>query len=217
MRLLEVIKTHYKAFLVGIVVLALVITGIIIAIDAAKTAKINLLVTPVDAVIKIDGHKYQNGQHRVFPGKKHVEISREGMKTVSFDIDCESGHITAVNRYLVGEDDSFSFYAQSAESYELLTLLADEKVADFVNAQEQKLTIKDLLPISETRMIANHGFSKDKKPYIETKITNATDEDFCHSSICLKIKTNATNAEKTASELLKSYGYNLSDFEVKYE
>ncbi len=217
MRLLEDIKTHYKAVLVGVVVLALVITGIFIAIDAAKTAKINILVTPVDAVIKIDGHRYENGQHRVFPGKKHVEISRDGMKTVSFDVDCESEHITAINRYLVGEDGGFSFYTQSAESYNLLTILADENAAEFINNEEQKLTIKDLLPIIETHMIANHGFSKDKKPYIETRVINATDEEFCHSSICLKIKTNAKNAEKTASSLLESYGYKLSDFEVKYE
>ena len=191
MRLLEDIKTHYKAVLVGVVVLALVITGIFIAIDAAKTAKINLLVAPVDAVIKIDGHKYENGQHRVFPGKKHVEISREGMQTLSFDIDCESEHITAINRYLIGDDGGFSIYAKSAESYELLTLLADDKVADYINKEEQKLTIKELLPIIETRMLANNKFSKDKKPFIETRILDATDEESCKSSICLKIKTNS--------------------------
>ena len=55
MRLLEVMRTHYKAFLVGLVALVLIIIGIFVAIDAAKTARINLLVTPVDAKIKIDG------------------------------------------------------------------------------------------------------------------------------------------------------------------
>ncbi|MBO4855403.1 hypothetical protein J5500_03305 [Candidatus Saccharibacteria bacterium] len=217
MRLLEVIKTHYKAILVGVVVLALVTTGIFIAVDAAKTAKINILVTPVDAVVKIDGRRFSNGNHRVFPGKKHVEITRSGMEPVNFDIDCVSEHTVVINRYLVGANNNFSEYTKSAESYELLKLLADEKVADFINKEEQKLTIKDLLPINKTSMLKKNTYAKDSRPYIETKISEIVDSERCKSSICLSVKTNANNAKTTAKSILESYGYDIDDFEVYYE
>ena len=217
MRLLEVMRTHYKAFLVGLVALVLIIIGIFVAIDAAKTARINLLVTPVDAKIKIDGWTYGNGTHRVFPGKKHIEISREGMSTITFDVDCQSGHTTAVNRYLVSGDKNFDFYKKSAESYDILRLIADKDVAEFINKQEKVLLIKEVLPIHETQMLANHKFTKDGMPYVETKISDATAEKECNASLCLKVKTNANDAEKMAKDLLKKYGYDLGDYEVFYE
>lgn len=217
MRFLEVIRTHYKALLVGVAVLALVIAGILIAIDMAKTAKINILVTPVDAVVKIDGRKYENGNHRVFPGKKHVEISHDGMESINFDVDCESGHIVAINRYLAGSNNDFSYYAKNGESYELLKLLADEKVADFINKEEQKLTISDLLPLSQTTMLSDNKYAKDGMPYIETIISDATKDEKCNSSICLKIKTNSKDEESAAKSLLSKYGYEIADFEVYYE
>ena len=194
MRLLEVFKAHYKAILVGAIGAIILIVAIIAIVEALKTARVNILVAPADATIRINGWRYSNGSHRVFPGKKHVEISYNNMTTVSFDIDCESGHTTAINRYLVGENNDFSYYAKSAESYEILKLLADENATKFVNQQEQKLIIKDILPVTDVKMgeASNNG-----RPYVETKITDATNREECKASICLAVKTNSADKEKT--------------------
>ena len=44
MRLLEVIKAHYKAFLVGAIGAIILIGTIIAMIEALKTARVNILV-----------------------------------------------------------------------------------------------------------------------------------------------------------------------------
>lgn len=214
MRLLEVIKAHYKAFLVGAIGVIILIGAIIAIIEALKTARVNILVAPVDATIRIDGWRFSNGSHRVFPGKKHVEISYSNMTTVSFDIDCESGHTAAINRYLVGENNDFSYYTKSAKSYEILKLLADKESSKFINEQEQKLVIKDILPIVDVRM---GGPSNNGRPYTETKVTDATGREECKATICLAVKTNSSEREKTLSDLLKYHGFKLEDYEVFYE
>ena len=91
-------------------VLVLVAMVVIMVVNAMKTAVINISVTPLDAVVTVDGHEYENGwSYRLMPGEHEVVISHEGFVTKTFNVEIGSDEIANMTAYLVGEGEFEGF------------------------------------------------------------------------------------------------------------
>ena len=83
--------------------------GLFLVFSIFKTAKVYLMIAPENATITINGRKYKNGQHKLFPGKKKIVVSGAGIETYEVEIEAkmfESKRV-AVYRKVNGSYDSY--------------------------------------------------------------------------------------------------------------
>ena len=157
-----------------------------ITINANRNARLTIIVTPVDSTIQINGKQFNNGTTDRFPGEVEIKVSHDGLddKVIKLNL----------------------------ESQDVLRLIGDEKVKDYLKETERKLTIKDVLPIS--RITASDTPNKKNGMYSrDTIINDGTSNPECDRIICLLLIDN-TESDDVARELMKEYGYDFDDYKI---
>lgn len=214
--IIMVMKKSPKVSKAIVIILILVVVfgaaGIIIY-NIAKSAELSILVAPSNAVVKINGEEYTNGQYKFFPQNNvEVEISSPEHQTQTQTIDLIANETTLLRAVLEDEDGGYDSYLESLETYNQIKMLApaigNQKLTDLVNATEKKLAILDILPLSE-----NIGeFYADSHGFIVSRDDNATiiqampSDDDCGVVPCLEVYESNGDLGAVKS-LLKKKGY----------
>ena len=208
--MLKIFKSSRAKFVVSLVVVSLALGALFLGVSAiAKYSKpsLSILVSPVDAVVEIDGEKFSNGEYEMKSGKKHVRISKDGFETKELDLDIKSWHSSYLDEYLVPDGGDFSRYATSEDDYEALKMLDlsnDEAAKSFVEAFENKMTITDFLPIA-----TSFDLGDSKSQYYRVYLDNGNAD--CLEFFCLKIESNYDSLDNLKG-LFEEYGYNLDGY-----
>lgn len=182
-----------------------------IAYNVNKNARLTVIVTPIDATIKINDKQYNNGTADFFPGEVEIEVSRKDFDTKTVTVNLESHKTTTALVYLT-QDGDLDYYETSAADYEILRLVADDNVAEYLEKMEKRLAIRDLLPLTKNTD-ADTPDSKYGVYSRQTLINDGTELPGCDRVICLSLIDN-TDSDDVARALLDEYGYNFDDFKI---
>ncbi|MBR3164404.1 hypothetical protein IKF15_03870 [Candidatus Saccharibacteria bacterium] len=204
-----------RRLILTLVIAAISISAIFIAIFIIKTLKSSellIVVAPTSAKVKINGKTYQNGNYKFFPGKIVAEISHDELETKTVELELKANETHTLQAYLVGKDNDFSYYKKSSEDFELLKLVGDKNVAPFVNKWQKDLTLRDILPIYNTRY--EHG------QRVIIQLQDASSSKKCTEMFCILARSGFSKDSETFDEtnrVLKEEGYDIYDYQILYE
>ena len=208
---MEKILAHKKAIAITIVSILVLAAATFIIIDILKSARINILVAPIDAKVKINGKDYSPGSHRLFPGEVEVVISDDGFEDKTIKVNLQANHTETIYIALNHKDLGMKYYESDRNSYEVLKMISStsDEIKEFVNQTEEKIAIRDILPIRSS----SDANSYDENDFrgTETVIGDATDRKECDQVVCLYLLTNSVG-DKSARELMHKYGYEYDDY-----
>lgn len=186
-----------SAILIFLVLLFIIFNLII---DGLRNARVNILVAPYGAKVKIDGVEV-DGSTRFYPKKNvEVEISKDGFLSKKINIDLESNKTALVHTYLLDEKNGFDKYRENIHDYDALRLVADEAAKDFIYKTDKAKSINQILPIEtvvgvETTTLYEVEGDELKK---------------CPTFLCLRVE--GVNNNDYIKKLLNEYGYNFNDY-----
>lgn len=186
-----------SAILIFLVLLFIIFNLII---DGLRNARVNILVAPYGAKVKIDGVEV-DGSTRFYPKKNvEVEISKDGFLSKKINIDLESNKTALVHTYLLDEKNGFDKYRENIHDYDALRLVADEAAKDFIYKTDKAKSINQILPIEtvvgvETTTLYEVEGDELKK---------------CPTFLCLRVE--GVNNNDYIKKLLEEYGYNFNDY-----
>ena len=190
----------------GLVFGVLVIIAIVAwIIEAPKTAKVNVLVAPLDAKVTIGGKSFRNGTYRIEPGTYDVEISRDEFGSYSGQIVTEAGKVTRLYMCLQKNEDNDAYYESHQKDYE-----ACYTVQEYQSEKAEKDTYSD--PVFSVAPYHNY----DKGFYIDPYIA---DDNSVRIRITL-ITCNTERAEglkQNALEWLGGKGIDTSKYDYDYQ
>ena len=188
-------------------IIFLIITTIIMIKDRIYNATIDLLIAPASSNIEIDGQKYVNGKHRIASGKHVVKISKEGFDSKEEEIEIQKDETYIYYEYLLQPENSMDWYKDHEEDSLLLeTIIPALSEKNLKKLQEQYPLLKQL-PINEDYYINNYA------KHIKYSISYKTNNDKITILITSYTKDSATYAQ----EKIKTLGFNLNDYIIKYE
>lgn len=212
--MLEFIKQHKIATIVTINLAAVIVVVIIIIIHFLKTASIDIHVAPSDAVITLNGRRYDNlKQHDILPGNYHVKIAMDNMQTKEFDITLERQGFVRISDYLLDANGGFDHYLSHSRDETILAEIVkddDEAAKSFIAKYEKITSIIDILPFNYD------AYTDDFSDYIQYSIQQDLRED-CDKAVCLIIEDNTGGNEQTAKNKLKELGYDLENYDIVYQ
>lgn len=117
-RLIAIASIVFVLFAIAAVILAI--------IDAQKTAKIDILVAPSSAKIKIDNTKFKtSGTSKYYPGEYTVVISAQGFETTETTIKLEKDQTTNLYLYLQPDSENQDFYKEHPAEATLVQRIND--------------------------------------------------------------------------------------------
>lgn len=207
------IKKHKVAsVLVFVDIVAILIAILVVVIHNAKSATIDILVAPSEAVIKLNDEKYDNfGTYNVEPGDYHVVISMDGMQTKEYDISLADGEYTRVWSYLLDMDGGFDYYWEHPDEVVYLADVADEKAKLFVEEFERMQSIREVLPLT-----FSNTYDQDATEVVSISI-DWGEGDECEKKVyCLIINDYTGKNTEKALNMIREAGYDPDDYELVF-
>lgn len=211
--------SNHKKLIILICILVILFGAGALVYNAMKSAKLSILVAPNNAVVRIDGKEYQNGQYKFFPKSNvEVEIASDGYQTQHLVVDLLPKQTTLLRAVLEDEEGGYESYLLDNDRYNLVKLIAPEignsELTSFIESVDKKLKILGLLPVNE-----NTGeFYKDQHGFFVSMDDNAaiiqimaSNDEGCNVVPCLEIFVTDGDISKVRSFLTKK-GYNLDDY-----
>ncbi len=213
--MLGFIRRHKIAIgLISLNIIVVIAIIIVIIIHHAKTAVIDIRVTPTDATISLNGNKYNNLEsHEVLPGNYHVMITMDNMRTKEYDISLEDDGYVRIWDYLLDVDDSFDHYLTHPTDANILIEIAsesDKNAQAFISDYKKKISILGILPIDFDE------YTNDYADYIQYHININPTQD-CPKIACLIIEDNTGGNKQIAENKLRELGYNPNDYDIFYD
>lgn len=192
-------------------IVVILVVVLIITIHNAKTVTIDIAVAPSEALIELNGSKYDNfTSFDVFPGDCHVKISLDGMQTKEFDLSLADGEFKKIRAYLLDENGGFDYYLENPDEILNLAEVADDEVAqEFVVEYERVAKILKDLPIEYDAYFNNYS------EYVYYEIRQDSGAN-CDKMVCLKIIDYTGGNEQRAKDKIVEMGYNLKDYGISY-
>ena len=193
-------------------VVAVLVVILVIVIHNTKTATVDIMVTPMDAVVELNGAKYENLQsHNVRPGDYHVVISMEGMQTKEYDINVENEGFVRVWDYLLDADGGFSYYMTHPDDEMLLEDVADDEAKAWLEEFNQVREIQDVLPLT-----FSSTFDSEATEIVSVNIRWGTGEDCQEQAYCLVVRDLTGKNHEKALQMIRDAGYDPGDYEIVF-
>jgi hypothetical protein len=130
-------KKFFKAsliFLVAAFIGAIIYSTIYLIVNADKTATIEILVGPTDAIVEIDGRNFPTeGTIRIEPGTYAVKIEKEGFISYNGSIKATANETSYVYEFLNEVDENGTFYNNERELARIQQI--SDKRADLFHEQ----------------------------------------------------------------------------------
>lgn len=219
--MLNFIKQHKIATIITFNLVVVVIVVIAIIIHFAKTAVVDILVAPKDAVVTLNGRRYDNQkQHDVLPGNYHVKITMDGMQTKEYDITLERTGFVKIWDYLLDVNGSFDYYNTHPEDETILAEVVednDEAAKAFIAQYDKITSIFDQLPIIDQTSSANGNMFGVKYMYDTLILENGADMEQCQNPFCIYAKDTLGGREDYTKNLILELGFDPSDYQIIYE
>lgn len=210
---------------IAVNLLAVIIIAIAFVIHNSKTATIDIRVVPTDAVVKLNGRAYDNyTSHNLTPGKYTAELSMDGMKTKTINIDLAADDFYKLHAYLLGEDDTFAYYETRPSQVDALEQLGlnDEALTKFIDRYNSIYGIINDLPLQLYNRTDDPATTWGV--YVEQYGTSNSDEaentednlaSKCQTIMCLKAYVNNTSND-VVYDLIREAGYNPDDYQITF-
>lgn len=198
-------KQHQLAiFIVAIDIILVLVLILLNVIKSSKNAILDILVTPTDATVLVDGRQYNNGSYKFFPGPVEIQIKKDGFTTKTLSLNLAANHTAKLYTYLLTEDGSLEYYSTHSEDLYVLKQVSDSSITNYVS----KLSIKDILPY---KYAVTDASGKLIRFFIDV------DTKDCPSSFCLQaVNYRNSSKEFIQQTFLEKTGYNLNDYETYY-
>ncbi|MBR2766660.1 hypothetical protein IKD67_01050 [Candidatus Saccharibacteria bacterium] len=202
------IKQHKAlSLLLFLNVVAVLIVILIIVIHNSKTATVDIMVTPYDAVVELNGARYENMRsHNIVPGDYHVKISMEGMQTKEYDFSIERDGFVRIWNYLLGMDGGFEYYLNHPNDEIILEKVVDDDTGrNFVDKHRRIVNIDEVLPLE---------YYDNDDPADPVAIFIEQAKDICGDNIgCLSVYGGEKHKD-IAFKLIRDAGYSPDDFDI---
>ncbi len=209
--MLELIRRHkIISAAIALNVIAILVVVLLIVVHRAKTVSIDIYVAPSDAIIELNGKKYDNfASYNLMPGEYHVSISMDGMKTKEYDLALENDGFARIWEYLVDDDGSLNYYLENPDEISILTKFSDdEEVKKVIEYYDKVVSIRDALPLE---------YYDRSDPDNSVGVFVEEDMNECVDKIlCLVIYGGEKNRD-IALGLIKEAGYNPDDYGIRFE
>lgn len=201
---------------------------VILILNMMKTAVVSLNITPVDAMIKVNGKEYKNGDYKFRPGEYKIEVTREGMVAKEFTVEAKSGSVINVATFLVEENNGFNFYRlkgndESFLKLEEIAVMSNNITIDYDKSAEEfiagyrrayDLYMGETLPINYAEF--GEERENDQRSLKEITVMMNRDEE-CRLALCLKAIMVGTDDKSLVEIMLTERGFNMEDYEIKYK
>ena len=206
-----------------LVVNVVVIVAVVIffVIDSMKTAVLELNVTPLDSQISVNGNtSYSNGKFRMFPGVYEVVVSYPGLDSKAFTVDLSHQDAGAVVTFLSAGGDFYHYRLK--DNYEDFTALSKIAMAGNNQTTDHDSSAEDFIAdfqrnyyLFTTQLPATYSeYDNDNNM---TKYVTVRSDDGCEVTLCLKAVLFDEQDKIIVPNLLQGKGFNVKDFEIKYE
>lgn len=209
--MLELIRRHkIISAAIALNVIAILVVVLLIVVHRAKTVSIDIYVAPSDAIIELNGKKYDNfSSYNLMPGEYHVSISMDGMKTKEYDLALENDGFARIWEYLVDDDGSLNYYLENPDEISILTKFSDdEEVKKVIEHYDKVVSIRDALPLE---YYDRSDPDNSVGVFVEEDINECIDK-----ILCLVIYGGEKNRD-IALGLIKEAGYNPDDYGIRFE
>lgn len=207
----DIIYKNKKKIAIGVALVLVLIIGAAIyhAIwNGIYSATMNIMVAPSIAKVKVDGREYGTMEEfRVKPGEYTAEIYAEGFITKNVTVTAEAGETTNIFEYLEPAEGNENWYAEHGEDG---AMIGDIMYLQFGEANEklaEKNPIMKVLPVKVEYFTANYS------KYIKYDLNYEVGKD---EKLTILINDFSGGNKDLAMEKLKSFGYDLSKYEIKY-
>lgn len=201
------ISSRAKKILIIVAIANLIAIAFLIFIfieNSQKTATLDILVTPADSTITINGKSYNNGSYALKPGTYTAQISHADLDSQSIDIILTENHITKLQTYLSKNGD-LSYYSSHDLDRSILAEMPNPEIQNFL--QYQKL--QDSLPYNYDQ------FSSDYSKHTWFTITKDDSKECAY--FCLIIKDYTGGNLDLAKQKLTDLGFDISKCEIDYQ
>lgn len=208
------IKQHKAlSLLIFLNIVAVLIVILIIVVHGSKTATIDVMVTPREAVIELNGLRYENlRSHNITPGDYHVKISMEGMQTKEYDFSIERDGFVRIWNYLLDANGGFDYYLSHPNDEVILENIADDEVKKWLKKYDEIMSIREVLPL---------GFSSTFDPnateIVSVDIRWGTQDECDPESYCLIIQDLTGKNHEKALQTIRDAGYNPDNYIIVFK
>ena len=178
-----------------------------------KTATIDVMVAPTDAVVELNGTKYQNlRSHNIMPGDYHVKISMDGMQTKEFDVEIEDGELERIWTYLLDNDGGFGYYMSHPDDAAILNDVADAEAKKFLAEYNKLNSIQEVLPLQYS-----NTFDENATEVVSISVRWGIDDECKEKAFCLIVHDYTGKNTDKALQLIRDAGFNPNDYELVFE
>lgn len=192
-------------------VVAVLVVVLVIVIHNTKTTTVDIMVAPMDAVVELNGTRYENMRsHNVVPGEYHVKISMDGMRTKEYDFNLERDGFVRIWEYLLSADGSFDYYLSHPEDEAVLENIIDEDdraAQNFIAEYQRIARINEILPLE---------YYDNENPADPIGIFIEQSKDICKDKVnCLSVYGGEKHQD-IAFKMISDAGYSPDDFDVVF-
>lgn len=199
-------KTDMKRMIIAAVgAIAVIIALVVIfwVIEAPKTGKVDVVVAPIDATVKIGDKSFNNGNHRIEPGTYNVNITKEGFGSYSGQITIEDGKTEKLYVCLEKNENNTDYYSSHQKDADACWQV-EEYNFERLEGEKYQDPIFKIAPFHSY----SRGFYVD--PYLE--------DDRAHIKITLVtcVADRAEGLKQNAIEWLTGKGIDINKYPVEY-
>jgi hypothetical protein len=203
-------KPHIKnPLLLAATLFAVIIIVVIIfwIIDMRKTAKLDILVAPKSAEIRVNNTRYSPGVIRLEPGRYTIEIRKDGFDSYSQTVDLVPDKTEKVYVQLRPSNGDYSWYARHPEETTYMTNIGDYLYDKRIEELKQKYPLMRKLPINI------EYYSDNYTDYIKYSIGYELGNN---SEVIIKIIDYTGGNLDAANRQITDRGFKLSDYLIEY-
>ena len=194
-------------------IVAILVVVLVIVIHGTKTSTIDVKVAPIDAVVELNGAKYENlKSHNIAPGSYHVKISMDGMQSKEFDINAADGGLERIWTYLLDSEGGFGYYMSHPEDAVILRDVADDYAKDFLAEYNKLNSIQEVLPLQYS-----NTFEENATEVVSISVRWGVDKECKEKAFCLIVHDYTGKNTEKALQLIRDAGFNPNDYELIYE
>ena len=213
------IRNVIIACLTGIILVAVVFFGIVPVLgQTEKPAYLDILVTPLEAKVVINGAEYRDAVYEFEPGMYTVEIALDGFQSKTIEMELKQNQTFGLYVSLTPDDGDWSYFEEKQHQTSLEALLRlygglieTGDVTEFA----KKVSLKDEVPIE---------FSICEAPATRRNCDAITiNYDYskaCGDNLCLIISSRRPElTDETLSEVaakLEEKGYDLDNYKYTF-
>ena len=143
-------KNRKKMLIAGILIFVFIvaISVYFIITDRAKSATVDIMVTPTIAKVKIGEESFGvMGEYRIKPGEYNVEVSAEGFLTEMMTIKAEEGEVSQIQIYLEPTEDNTNWYNDHPDDALILGEIKNNYIIRAVQELKDEYPILNQLPL----------------------------------------------------------------------